>query len=89
MLFERTPFDESAEVTAPPPPLSPSTCTAADSQIRRQLKMGHPQLRLLYVTPEGLFGGRNADAFWTAYRQKQIRRIVVDEVSIFALRLSS
>jgi bloom syndrome protein len=46
--------------------------------------MGHPQLRILYTTPESLFSQRYEDYFGKAYRQKQIVRLVVDEVNYFA-----
>ena len=50
-------------------------------QIRKQLKMGHPEIRLLYITPETLFSKRYANMFIEAYKQKQLNRLVVDEVS--------
>lgn len=42
--------------------------------------MGHPEIRLLYLTPETLFSKKYKDALVKAYRQKQIKRLVVDEV---------
>ena len=53
----------------------------ADTQIRRQMRMGHPELRLLYVTPETLFSSKYSQELDIAYRQKQLVRLVVDEVS--------
>ena len=43
--------------------------------------MGHPEIRLLYITPETLFSRRYAAMFRQAYKQKQLNRLVVDEVS--------
>lgn len=57
-------------------------------QIKRQLRLGHPQLRLLYVTPETLFSPKYTVEFDIAYRQKQLVRLVVDEVSNLALYIS-
>lgn len=54
----------------------------ADIQIKRQLGMGHPQLKLLYVTPESLLNQAYAPHFAKAYAQKQIARIVVDEAHV-------
>ena len=42
--------------------------------------MGHPQMRLLYITPETLFGGKYAADLSRCHRQKQLVRMVVDEV---------
>lgn len=50
-------------------------------EVKRQLRMGHPQLRLLYVTPETLFSAKYCAEFDMAYRQRQITRLVIDEVS--------
>ena len=49
--------------------------------------MGHPEIRLLYITPESLFSRFHSEALHTAHRQKQIRRLVVDEVSCLVLVL--
>lgn len=43
--------------------------------------MGHPKLRLLYTTPETLFGKQYEADFRRCHRQKQIVRLVIDEVS--------
>ncbi|WWC61266.1 uncharacterized protein I303_103847 [Kwoniella dejecticola CBS 10117] len=48
-------------------------------EIRRQMSLGHPEIRLLYVTPESLFSLRHKTMFDRAYRQKQMVRLVVDE----------
>ena len=42
--------------------------------------MGHPEIRLLYLTPESLFSAKYKDVLEKAYKQGQIRRLVVDEV---------
>ena len=42
--------------------------------------MGHPEIRLLYVTPETLFSNKHRDVFMKAHEQNQLRRLVVDEV---------
>ncbi|BEJ15900.1 hypothetical protein CspHIS471_0505050 [Cutaneotrichosporon sp. HIS471] len=59
--------------------LSEKTDPAEVLEIKRQLRLGHPQLRLLYVTPETLFSPKYTTDFDIAYRQKQIVRLVVDE----------
>lgn len=48
--------------------------------------MGHPQMRLLYITPETLFGGKYAADLARCYRQKQLIRLIVDEVCRFRSR---
>jgi hypothetical protein len=53
----------------------------ADKQIKKQLVMGHPHLRLLYTTPETLFGARYESYFQKCYNQRQMVRMVIDEVS--------
>jgi len=52
-----------------------------DKQIKKQLVMGHPHLRLLYTTPETLFGARYDSYFSKCYQQGQMVRMVIDEVS--------
>ena len=42
--------------------------------------MGHPELRLLYLTPETLFGRKIEFELTIAYDQKQINRLIIDEV---------
>lgn len=76
MLCEKTPHAEVLEVSrrAIPPDF-------VDQEIKRQLSMGHPELRILYVTPETLFSKKYEHQFRLAYRQKQLVRLVVDEVS--------
>lgn len=44
--------------------------------------MGHPELRLLYVTPESLFKKDYEPCFRKAYEQKQIARFVIDEAHV-------
>ncbi len=71
-----------------------SPCTISQyftdiKQIKKQLKMGHPEIRLLYLTPESLFSKKYKEALWMAYKQEQLRRLVVDEVSSFAQGLSN
>lgn len=56
--------------------------TVLTVEIKKQLRMGHPQLRLLYVTPETLFSAKYAADLDIAYRQKQIVRLVVDEAHV-------
>ncbi|KAK8869930.1 hypothetical protein IAR55_000498 [Kwoniella newhampshirensis] len=51
-------------------------------EIRRQMKMGHPEIRLLYLTPEMLLSPRQRPMFDISYRQKQIARLVVDEAHV-------
>ena len=43
--------------------------------------MGHPELRLLYVTPETLFTARVNGFLRAAHSQRQLARLVIDEVS--------
>ncbi|BEI85118.1 hypothetical protein CcaverHIS002_0505190 [Cutaneotrichosporon cavernicola] len=62
--------------------LSEKTDPADVQEIKRQLRLGHPQLRLLYVTPETLFSPKYTSDFDIAYRQKQIVRLVVDEAHV-------
>ncbi|GMK55558.1 hypothetical protein CspeluHIS016_0206140 [Cutaneotrichosporon spelunceum] len=62
--------------------LSEKTDAKEIKQIKRQLRLGHPQLRLLYVTPETLFSPKYTTDFDVAYRQKQIVRLVVDEAHV-------
>ncbi|RXK36199.1 hypothetical protein M231_06543 [Tremella mesenterica] len=52
-----------------------------EAEIKRQLTMGHPELRLLYLTPESLFSKRHEYHLRRAYEQKQLVRLVVDEVA--------
>ncbi|WOO84796.1 ATP-dependent DNA helicase Q5 [Vanrija pseudolonga] len=51
-------------------------------EVKRQLSMGHPRLRLLYVTPETLFSAKYQAEFDLAYHQRQIVRLVVDEAHV-------
>lgn len=44
--------------------------------------MGHPRLRLLYVTPETLFSSKYQAEFDLAYHQRQIVRLVIDEAHV-------
>lgn len=53
-------------------------------QIKTQLRMGHPELRLLYVTPETLFSAKISHDLRIAYDQKQLSRLVIDEVSFLS-----
>nr|ODN81261.1 ATP-dependent DNA helicase [Cryptococcus depauperatus CBS 7841] len=52
------------------------------NEVRRQMRMGHPEMRLLYVTPEMLLSDKHRSTFDIAYRQKQIARLVVDEAHV-------
>ncbi|CAK9781427.1 ATP-dependent DNA helicase [Cutaneotrichosporon oleaginosum] len=62
--------------------LSEKTDPTEIREIKRQLRLGHPQLRLLYVTPETLFSPKYTADFDVAYRQAQIARLVVDEAHV-------
>lgn len=42
--------------------------------------MCHPEMRLLYITPETLFGGKYSADLLRCHHQKQLVRLVVDEV---------
>ncbi|WVQ70235.1 uncharacterized protein L199_008461 [Kwoniella botswanensis] len=53
-------------------------------EIRRQMSLGHPEIRLLYVTPESLFSPKHKYMFDTAYKQKQMVRLVVDEAHVIS-----
>lgn len=64
------------------PPLRPTPSLATDGQIKQQLKLAHPKLRLLYVTPESLCRKDYQASFQTAYDQRQLARIVVDEAHV-------
>lgn len=55
--------------------------SSADAKIKHQIKMGHPQIRLLYMTPETLLGAKIRYELDKAYEQGQLNRLVVDEVS--------
>lgn len=44
--------------------------------------MGHPELQLLYVTPESLFKKDYEPCFRKAYEQRQIARFVIDEAHV-------
>jgi bloom syndrome protein len=80
MLYEKSPAKDILEVGA----RTTSLCFKLTTQIKKQLRMGHPTLRLLYVTPETLFGAKLASDLDCAYKQKQIIRLVIDEVSRFS-----
>jgi superfamily II DNA helicase RecQ len=75
-LCSTTPPAEVAEVCNP----NQMATHTSDKQIKRQLVMGHPYLRLLYTTPETLFGARYEQYFQRCYSQKQLVRLVIDEV---------
>ncbi|TXT13064.1 hypothetical protein VHUM_01465 [Vanrija humicola] len=62
--------------------LSEKTSPEDIKEIKRQLSMGHPRLRLLYVTPETLFSAKYQTHFDRAYQQRQIVRLVVDEAHV-------
>ncbi|OXH40687.1 ATP-dependent DNA helicase [Cryptococcus neoformans] len=62
--------------------LSEYTTLAEHNEVRRQMRMGHPEIRLLYVTPEMLLSDKHRSTFDTAYAQKQIARLVVDEAHV-------
>lgn len=56
------------------------TTTAEDKiRILRELKLGHPKLRLLYITPESLFTSTYLDALKICHQRRQLRRLVIDE----------
>ena len=77
MLYEKSSQQEAVYVCHP--------CLLAvcglTCQIKKQLKMGHPELRLLYITPETLFTSKLEQELEIAYKQKQINRLIIDEVS--------
>jgi bloom syndrome protein len=58
-----------------------------DPQIKRQLGMGHPEIRLLYMTPETLFSNKIRADIQRAYEQKQLNRLVVDEAHVIQVSL--
>ncbi|WVQ71470.1 hypothetical protein IAR50_001008 [Cryptococcus sp. DSM 104548] len=62
--------------------LSEYTTYDQHNEVRKQMKMGHPEIRLLYVTPEMLLGDKHKSTLDIAYRQKQIARLVVDEAHV-------
>ncbi|KIR38007.1 ATP-dependent DNA helicase [Cryptococcus deuterogattii 99/473] len=62
--------------------LSEYTTLTEHNEVRRQMRMGHPEIRLLYVTPEMLLSDKHRSTFDTAYAQKQIARLVVDEAHV-------
>jgi hypothetical protein len=47
--------------------------------------MGHPEIRLLYLTPETLFSPRYGTYIAKAYEQRQIRRLVIDEAHVIGV----
>ncbi|WWD15795.1 hypothetical protein CI109_100219 [Kwoniella shandongensis] len=51
-------------------------------EIKRQMKMGHPEIRLLYLTPEMLLSPRQKIMFDIAHRQRQIARLIIDEAHV-------
>ncbi|KAK4688897.1 MFS transporter, SIT family, siderophore-iron:H+ symporter, partial [Tremellales sp. Uapishka_1] len=51
-------------------------------EIRRQLGMATPEMRLLYTTPESLFSPKYLEIFRRAYSRGQLRRLVVDEAHV-------
>jgi hypothetical protein len=53
--------------------------------MKRQLHMGHPEIRLLYLTPETLFSPRYGTYIAKAYEQRQIRRLVIDEAHVIGV----
>ena len=63
------------------------TFAETDRQIKRQLGMGHPEVRLLYMTPETLFSNKIRAEIQRAYEQKQLNRLVVDEAHVIQVRL--
>lgn len=62
--------------------LNEYTTLAEHNEVRRQMRMGHPEIRLLYVTPEMLLSDKHRSTFDTAYAQKQVARLVVDEAHV-------
>ncbi|ODN84815.1 hypothetical protein L202_00683 [Cryptococcus amylolentus CBS 6039] len=62
--------------------LSEYTTWEQHNEVRKQMKMGHPEIRLLYVTPEMLLSDKHKSTFDIAYRQRQIARLVVDEAHV-------
>lgn len=58
---------------------------AAHAQIHKELASGHPAARILYVTPESLTSVTFLKSLKTVYKQNELRRLVVDEVSQAAL----
>lgn len=50
--------------------------------------MGHPEMRLLYTTPETLLSDKYHADFERCYRQKQLVRMVIDEVSTRSCRIT-
>lgn len=65
--------------------LSEYTTLTEHNEVRRQMRMGHPEIRLLYVTPEMLLSDKHRSTFDTAYAQKQIARLVVDEAHVITV----
>ncbi|WVQ78189.1 hypothetical protein IAT38_000272 [Cryptococcus sp. DSM 104549] len=62
--------------------LSEYSTQAEHNEVRRQLALGHPEIRLLYVTPEMLLGDRHKATFDKAYSIRQVARLVVDEAHV-------
>ncbi|KAI9635091.1 ATP-dependent DNA helicase, RecQ family, partial [Dioszegia hungarica] len=51
------------------------------AEILSELRLGHPNIRLLYITPESLFfrNSKYKDAIQACYDNGQMRRLVIDE----------
>ncbi|WVQ98604.1 hypothetical protein IAU59_005734 [Kwoniella sp. CBS 9459] len=54
------------------------------TEIRKEMRLGHPKIRLLYVTPESLLSPRHKGMFDKTHEQKQMARLVVDEAHVIS-----
>ncbi|WVF72326.1 hypothetical protein IAT40_007139 [Kwoniella sp. CBS 6097] len=54
------------------------------AEIRKEMRLGHPTIRLLYVTPESLLSPRHKAMFDKTYEQRQMARLVVDEAHVIS-----
>jgi bloom syndrome protein len=79
MICEKSSTEEEKEASVL---LSCLSTHFSPDQVKRQLRMGHPEIRLLYLTPETLFSRRHQNDIKRAYDQKQIRRLVIDEAHV-------
>lgn len=84
MLYEKSPPQEMAYVRVLIAWLRDVRDSWLMIQVKKQLRMGHPELRLLYVTPETLFSTRISEELRVANKQGQLIRLVIDEVSLLS-----
>lgn len=79
MIYDKTTKDELEDVCVV---LAQEDSGGSRLQIKLRLNARHPEIRLLYTTPETLMGNKIGLELRKAYNDGQIVRLVVDEAHV-------